>query len=89
MSNKLLWVVALSGFLLAGGVQAQAPEVLNPPVKSATKKKAKKPKAEAGKKASTAKFIPGSQETKTERSTRLKRECKGGVDAGACSGYTK
>ena len=89
MSNKLLWVVALSCFLLAGGVQAQAPEVLNPPVKSATKKKAKKPKAVAGKKASTAKFIPGSQETKTERSTRLKRECKGGVDAGACTGYTK
>jgi hypothetical protein len=85
MSNKLLWVVALSGFLLASVAQAQAPEVLNPPTQT-TKKKAKKPKASAGAK---AKFISGSQETKKERSTRLARECKGQVDAGACTGYTK
>ena len=85
MSKKLVWIVALSGFLFAGAAQAQAPEVLNPPVKT-TKKKSKKPKADSKAK---AKFISGSQETKAERSTRLKRECKGGVDAGACAGYTK
>ena len=34
------------------------------------------------------KFLPGSAETTKERSTRLKRECKGRVNAGACSGYT-
>ena len=86
--NKLFWAVAVAGFLLATGAQAQAPEVLNPPIKT-TKKKAKKPKAEAGEKGARAKFISGSQETKKERTARLKRECKGGVDAGACAGYTQ
>ena len=86
MPNKLLWVVALSCFLLETGAHAQAPEVLNPPVKTTAKKKAKKAKATTGAK---AKFVAGTQETKKERSTRLKRECKGAVDAGACAGYTK
>jgi hypothetical protein len=85
MLNQLFCAAVLSGFCLVTTAHAQAPEVLNPPVKT-TKKKAKKPKAEAGAK---AKFISGSQETKKERATRLKRECKGGVDAGACAGYTK
>ncbi len=83
MPNKILWILALSGFLWATTAQAQAPEVLNPPIKT-TQKKSKKPKAGA-----KAKFISGSQETKKERSTRLNRECKGGVDAGVCAGYTK
>lgn len=87
MANKILWMLAVSGFLwaTAAQAQAQAPEVLNPPTQT-TKKKSKKPKAEVGAK---PKFISGSQETKQERSARLKRECKGGVDAGACAGYTK
>ncbi|MGH8831535.1 MAG: hypothetical protein ACREXV_10635 [Polaromonas sp.] len=34
------------------------------------------------------KFMPGSGETAQQRSTRLKRECKGRVNAGACEGYT-
>jgi hypothetical protein len=89
MLNKSLWVCALSGFLLATGAYAQAPEVLNPPTKTTTKKKAKKPKTQAGEKGSKAKFTPGSQESKKERSTRLARECKGAVDAGACTGYTR
>ena len=41
-------------------------------------------KAPSGK----VKFVPGSQETARERATRLKRECKGAVNAGACLGYT-
>ena len=86
MRNKFLWVFALAGFLLASGAQAQAPEVLNPPAKTTAKKKTKKAKTAAGNK---AKFVAGSQETKKERSTRLMRECKGAVDAGACAGYTK
>ena len=86
MTNKTLWIFALLGFLLATGANAQAPEVLNPPVKSAAKKKAKSPKHAAGAK---AKFIPGSQETKKERTARLTRECKGEVNAGACTGYTR
>jgi outer membrane lipoprotein-sorting protein len=86
MRNKFLWIAALSGFLIATGAQAQAPEVLNPPVKTTAKKKNKKAKTATG---SNAKFLPGSQETNQQRSARLKRECKGGVDAGACAGYTK
>ena len=84
--NRLLWALTISGFLLANGAYAQAPEVLNPPIKSGTSKKTKKAKAAAG---ARAKFISGSQETKKERVARLKRECKGGVDAGACAGYTR
>ena len=86
MLNKILWGGALSGFLLATGVHAQAPEVLNPPTKTATKKKAKKSKTKAE---ASNKFMPGSQETKKERASRLARECKGEVNAGACSGYTR
>ena len=85
MFKRFLWLAALSGFLIASTAQAQAPEVLNPPIKT-TKKKAKKPRAQTG---SDAKFVPGSQETKKERTVRLKRECKGEVNAGACTGYTK
>ena len=86
MKNQLLWTAALTCFLMTTSVWAQAPEVLNPPVKSATNKKAKKTKTQSGAK---AKFIPGSQETKKERSARLTRECKGEVNAGACTGYTR
>ncbi|MDB5742169.1 MAG: hypothetical protein JWR68_484 [Polaromonas sp.] len=46
--------------------------------------KAKKKTAGTGQ----VRFLPGSGETTRERSTRLKRECKGGVNAGACAGYT-
>ena len=86
MVKKSLLIYTLFGFLVATGVQAQAQEVLNPPTKSTAKKKAKKPKATAG---ANAKFISGSEETKKERSARLSRECKGQVNAGACSGYTR
>ena len=57
-------------------------------------KKAKKPKAERiegeGKKGkrSSATFERGTEESKTERSARLRAECKGRPNAGACQGYT-
>ena len=86
MTYKILCTVALFGVLLASGAHAQAPEVLNPPAKSTAKKKAKSPKHATGAK---AKFISGSQETKKERTVRLTRECKGEVNAGACTGYTR
>ena len=35
------------------------------------------------------KFLPGSAESTSERSSRLKRECRGQVNAGACAGYTR
>jgi hypothetical protein len=39
---------------------------------------------------STAKvtFIQGTEERTTERERRLRRECKGKTNAGACAGYT-
>ena len=86
MLNKILCMSALLGFLFATGAYAQAPEILNPPIKNTAKKKSKKPKAHA---AAKAKFIQGSQETNKERSARLTRECKGEVNAGACTGYTR
>ena len=73
-------VVTIAGCVLATGIAyAQAPEVLNPPIKTKAKKKSAK--------ASRAKFLPGSQETVKERATRLQRECKGAPNAGACTGY--
>ncbi len=47
-----------------------------------------KPKKASVPKQGSTKFVPGSQESKKERETRLKRECKGQVNAGACAGYT-
>ncbi len=45
-------------------------------------------KASPAKKQGSTKFLPGSQETRKERTERLRRECKGRVNAGACEGYT-
>ena len=49
-----------------------------------TAKAASAKKAPPGK----VKFLPGTQESAKERATRLKRECKGAVNAGACLGHT-
>ena len=80
--NKWTLVAALC-IGVSGVVPARASEVLNPPIQASTKKKSKKPKG------SNAKFVSGSEETKKERDSRLKRECKGQVNAGACLGYTR
>ncbi len=74
--------LALSG--LAAPVQAAekaADQASTAPAKE------KKPKA---KKTKPPKLTAsgGSEESKAERATRLKRECRGQVNAGACSGYT-
>ena len=82
--NTLL-LTGMLGFGLAGHVQTQASEVLNPSTKSEGKKKEKKHQARG----SSAKFISGSGETNKQRDSRLKRECKGQVNAGACAGYTR
>ncbi|MEO6017843.1 MAG: hypothetical protein ABIP46_11350 [Polaromonas sp.] len=74
-----------------GSALAQMPaaEAGTPPPVTKTKAKKKKPaKVAAAKHSNTVKFVSGSAETPAERSTRLKRECKGRVNAGACEGYT-
>ena len=70
-------VAVLTGALLLGAACA--------PSLAATKKE----KKTAAQPTKSVKFIPGSQETTRERSVRLKRECKGRVNAGACEGYTQ
>ena len=82
--KALLCAVAVC-FFSTTSVQAQALDILNPPIKVAAKKKSKK----SGGGGYNATFKPGSQETTKERSSRLSRECKGQTNAGACSGYTR
>ncbi|MHB1198027.1 MAG: hypothetical protein ACYCZ6_00390 [Polaromonas sp.] len=73
--------------LLMGGAHAQPAEPVSQPAKTKAKKKTAKTVATG--QHGTVKFVPGSAETAGERSTRLKRECKGQVNAGACEGYTR
>ena len=70
--------LALSLALAATGVHADTKKGKKAAVASSTKKASSK----------KVKFLPGSQESVGERATRLKRECKGAVNAGACQGHT-
>ena len=85
LANLAIMAGAVFAFVSPQTAQAQARDILNPPLQIQAKKKAGKHKS-AG---NNAKFSPGSQETTKERSARLQRECKGGVNAGACAGYTR
>ena len=81
----------LAATVLLGGnalAQSQPAQDASPPAKSKPKSK-KTAKSHAPNTGGKVKFIPGSAETPAQRSARLKRECKGGVDAGACAGYTR
>jgi hypothetical protein len=82
-----LLAALLAAALSAGHAYAQTTPAQegDKPAKSKSKSK-KTAKAGSG---SKAKFLQGSGETPAERTARLKRECKGAVDAGACSGYTR
>lgn len=87
MTNKSLLAPFLAALvaaaLMVGHAQAQEGDK---PAKSKSKSKKTAAKSGAGGKVT---FSPGSGETPAQRTARLKRECKGGVDAGACSGYTR
>lgn len=79
---KTLAATLLAAVFCAGGVQAKQ---LADDGNGAPYAKVKKKTARGGK----VKYFPGSAETVAERSARLKRECRGGVNAGACAGYTR
>lgn len=79
----LMVVVAL----MVSSAQAQSAVASEKPAK--TKPKKKTVKVAVTGQSSTVKFMPGSQESTQERNRRLMRECKGGVNAGACEGYTR
>ena len=85
IAMKPAWAVMLLAAALMGGAHAKSrpADAGDKPLSS----KAKKKSAKAGH-GGQIKFLPGSGETAKERSSRLKRECKGRVNAGACEGYT-
>ena len=84
----------LAGMLMLGSAQAQSPgtsqsaATADQTVQTKTKVKKKK-KTTTVVRGGRAKFMAGSQETPAQRSARLTRECKDGVNAGACTGYTR
>jgi hypothetical protein len=73
---------------MLGSVQAQAAQSADD-VTQPTKAKTKAKKKAASARGNKVKYVRGSEESTSERSTRLKRECKGRVNAGACEGYTR
>lgn len=82
----------LAAAVLLGGstlAQSQPAQDASKPAKSKSKSKKTAAKSDAPSVGGKVKFIRGSEESPAQRSARLKRECKGGVDAGACSGYTR
>jgi hypothetical protein len=79
---KPVWALMLMTAVLM--VSAPASAAPSDSGKQAAVSKSKKKAGPSGQ----IKFLPGSEETTKERSSRLKRECKGRVNAGACAGYT-
>jgi len=83
MMRALICAVALtwgaSALAADTGPQTNKPE--EKPSKTATSKPDKKAKADSK--------PGGSAETPADRTARLKRECRGAVNAGACTGYTQ
>lgn len=81
---KPFWTAMFLAAMLIGGAHTGA----------ASAASGDKPAASAKKKTKTGasgqvRFLPGSAETTGERNSRLKRECRGQVNAGACAGYTR
>ncbi|MCZ8255728.1 MAG: hypothetical protein O9327_08705 [Polaromonas sp.] len=85
----LAWLAA--AVLLGGNALAQNQPAQDGSKPAKSKSTAKKAAAKRGAASPGGKvqFIRGSEESPAQRSARLKRECKGGVDAGACLGYTR
>ena len=79
----LICVVALiwATSALAADTEAKTTKPEEKPPKAATSKQAKKAKADSK--------PGGSAESPADRTARLKRECRGAVNAGACTGYTQ
>jgi len=81
---KPVIALMLLAALLVGQAQAKPKKpAVDKPDSSQVKKKADKAKA------SKVTFSRGSEESPAERSARLRRECAGAVNAGACAGYTR
>ena len=76
------WLLLAATVLALHAAPAHAEEPGAKPAKSAKAAKAKN-------KAVKLRLPPDSSESRAERAARLRRECWGGVNAGACEGYTR
>jgi hypothetical protein len=85
MMRELICAVALTWAtsVLAADTGAQTTQPEEKPTKTATTKSKQAKKAKADSKPG------GSAESPADRTARLKRECRGAVNAGACTGYTQ
>lgn len=84
MVLRPVWAVMfLAAALMGGTVHAKSQSADGGQSSSKAKKKSAK-----GASRGQMKILPGSAETTKERNDRLKRECKGRVNAGACAGFT-
>ena len=83
MMRELICAVALTwaASALAADTGAKTTQPEEKPSKTATSKPVKKAKADSK--------PGGSAESPAERTARFKRECRGAVNAGACTGYTQ
>lgn len=91
MKQRVVWsavwaAMFLTASLMGGTVQAKSPSADSG--QSSSKAKKKSAKGAKGSGGGQMKILPGSAETTKERNDRLKRECKGRVNAGACAGFT-
>ncbi len=91
--NNIFSIVSVLVMLVApmsAGTALARTSVASAADTSAVAKPQKKPAAKkAARKTAKPVYVQGSEETVAQRSARLKRECKGGVNAGACAGYTR
>ena len=85
-SSKPAMALMVAASVLMGSAYAQVPASADQPITAKARKRATQNHVPRG---ARAKFIQGSEETVAQRTARLKRECKGGVNAGACAGYTR
>lgn len=83
MMRGLMCAVALvwAASALAADTWAQSTQPDKKPQKPAASKQVKNAKADSK--------PGGSAESPADRTARLKRECRGAVNAGACTGYTQ
>ena len=86
VANVLVMLVAA---MVADSALAQAADASAATASTATQPQKEGAAKKAVKKTAKPVFVPGSAETVAQRSARLKRECKGAVNAGACAGYTR
>jgi hypothetical protein len=83
----LVWALVLGAVLVTNTFAVTAESTSLSDAKTSSANKEKKDGANSGQ-VTKGKTFRDTAESKAERSARLKRECRGAVKAGACTGYT-